>query len=115
MRGNPQVTKHAQISRRIADIIGSTDKEKDQTATLRIGCPVLFNALAFHDRLASAMVFDTPPPLAWQSVIRAEVTSPVDPATDAVVHLLGGVAAVTAEPLQSSHLRNQVNRPHSSL
>ena len=49
-----QVTKHARISRRIADIIASTDQEKDRAAALRIGCLVLFNALAFQDRLAVA-------------------------------------------------------------
>ncbi len=49
-----QVDKHARISRRIADIIASTDQEKDRAAALRIGCLVLFNALAFQDRLAAA-------------------------------------------------------------
>ena len=49
-----QVTRHARISRRIADIIASTDQEKDRSAALRIGCLVLFNALAFQDRLAAA-------------------------------------------------------------
>ena len=48
------VTDHARISRRIADIIASTDQEKDRAAALRIGCLVLFNALAFQDRLAEA-------------------------------------------------------------
>ena len=49
-----QVTRHARISRRIADIIASTDQEKDRAAALRIGCLVLFNALAFQDRLSAA-------------------------------------------------------------
>ena len=49
-----QITKHARISRRIADIIASTDQEKDRAAALRIGCLVLFNALAFQDRLSAA-------------------------------------------------------------
>ena len=49
-----QVTKHARISRRIADIIANTDQENDRAAALRIGCLVLFNALAFQDRLAAA-------------------------------------------------------------
>ncbi len=49
-----QLTGHARISRRIADIIASTDQEKDRAAALRIGCLVLFNALAFQDRLATA-------------------------------------------------------------
>ena len=49
-----QVTKHARISRRIADIIANTDQEKDRAAALRIGCLVLFNALAFQDRLSAA-------------------------------------------------------------
>ena len=49
-----QISRHARISRRIADIIASTDREKDRAAALRIGCLVLFNALAFQDRLAAA-------------------------------------------------------------
>ena len=49
-----QIAKHARTSRRIADIIASTDQEKDRAAALRIGCLVLFNALAFQDRLAAA-------------------------------------------------------------
>ena len=48
-----QLDGHARISRRIADIIAITDKEKDRAAALRIGCLVLFNALAFQDRLAA--------------------------------------------------------------
>ena len=48
-----QIAKHARISRRIADIIANTDQEKDRAAALRIGCLVIFNALAFQDRLAS--------------------------------------------------------------
>ena len=49
-----QAAKHARTSRRIADIIAKTDLEKDRAAALRIGCLVLFNALAFQDRLAAA-------------------------------------------------------------
>ena len=49
-----QISKHARIARNIADIIAKTDQEKDRAAALRIGCLVLFNALAFQDRLASA-------------------------------------------------------------
>ena len=45
--------RHARVSRRIADIIAKTDQETDRAAALRIGCLVLFNALAFQDRLAS--------------------------------------------------------------
>ena len=49
-----QLSRHARISRRVADIIANTDQEKDRAAALRIGCLVLFNALAFQDRLAAA-------------------------------------------------------------
>ncbi len=49
-----RVDRHARLARRIADIIAVTDQEKDRTAALRIGCLVLFNALAFQDRLAPA-------------------------------------------------------------
>ena len=48
-----KLTKHARISGRIADIIAKTDQEKDRAAALRIGCLVLFNAIAFQDRLAA--------------------------------------------------------------
>ena len=49
-----QISRHARISRRVADIIAETDQEKDRAAALRIGCLVLFNALAFQDRLSAA-------------------------------------------------------------
>ena len=48
-----EVAKHARMSRRIADIIAKTDQENNRAAALRIGCLVLFNALAFQDRLAA--------------------------------------------------------------
>ena len=49
-----QVAKHARLSNRITDVIASTDREKDRAAARRIGCLVLFNAIAFQDRLAAA-------------------------------------------------------------
>ncbi len=48
------VAAHARLARRIADIIAKTDQENDRAAALRIACLVLFNALAFQDRLATA-------------------------------------------------------------
>ena len=48
-----QVSQHARMSRRVADVIAKTDQEKNRAAALRIGCLVLFNALAFQDRLAA--------------------------------------------------------------
>ncbi len=48
-----EIGGHARTARRIADIIAQSDKEKDRAAALRIGCLVLFNALAFQDRLAT--------------------------------------------------------------
>ena len=48
------VAAHARLAGRIADIIAKADQEKDRAAALRIGCLVLFNALAFQDRLATA-------------------------------------------------------------
>ena len=44
--------QHERISVRIAEIIAEADKESDRLAALQIGCLVLFNALAFQDRLA---------------------------------------------------------------
>ena len=49
-----QVARHARTSRRITDVIASTDREKDRAAARRIGCLVLFNTIAFQDRLAVA-------------------------------------------------------------
>ena len=45
---------HARIARRVRDVIAQTDQENDRAKALRIGCLVVFNALAFHLRLASA-------------------------------------------------------------
>ena len=47
------VRQHQRLTRRISDIIAEADKESDRLAALRIGCLVLFNALAFQDRLAA--------------------------------------------------------------
>ena len=49
-----QVARHARLSQRVTDIIASTDRENDLAAARRIGCLVLFNAIAFQDRLAAA-------------------------------------------------------------
>lgn len=49
-----EVSRHARIGQRIADAIAESDKEKEQAAALRIGCLVLFNALAFEERLSAA-------------------------------------------------------------
>ena len=45
---------HARIAHRVAAVIARTDQEKNRTAALRIGSLVLFNALAFQDRLCAA-------------------------------------------------------------
>ncbi len=44
--------QHARIARLVADAIAETDDEKNRAAAQRIGCLVLFNALAFQERLA---------------------------------------------------------------
>ncbi len=46
------ISSHRRLSRRIAEIIARTDQENNRRAALRIGCLVLFNALAFQDRLS---------------------------------------------------------------
>ena len=51
-RAAAAIAKHARIALLVADLIARTDHEKDRAAALRIGCLVLFNALAFQDRLA---------------------------------------------------------------
>ena len=48
------VRQHQRLAERIADIIAKADKEKDRLAALHIGCLVLFNALAFQERLAES-------------------------------------------------------------
>ncbi len=52
-RAAERVAQHERISRRITDAIASTDRERDRAAARRIGCLVLFNAIAFQDRLAA--------------------------------------------------------------
>ena len=47
-----ELSRHARTARRVAEIIATTDKERDRAAAWRIGCLVLFNALSFQDRLA---------------------------------------------------------------
>ncbi|MCY3569579.1 MAG: hypothetical protein OXH38_13200 [Chloroflexi bacterium] len=47
-----ELRNHARVARLIADAIAETDDEKDKASAQRIGCLVLFNALAFQDRLA---------------------------------------------------------------
>ena len=46
------IAAHAAIAHSIADIIAETDRENDRRAALRIGCLVLFNAMAFQERLS---------------------------------------------------------------
>ena len=48
------ISRHASILRSVAEAVAKTDREKDRAAAVRIGCLALFNALAFHDRLAAA-------------------------------------------------------------
>jgi len=51
-RAAQSIAPQVRITRRIADIIAETDRENDRSAALRIACLVLFNALAFQDRLS---------------------------------------------------------------
>ena len=51
-RSAVKLATHARTARRVRDVIAQTDQEKDRAKALRIGCLVLFNALAFHLRLA---------------------------------------------------------------
>ncbi len=47
------ISGHARIARLVSEVIAKSDSEKDRAAALRIGSLVLFNALAFQDRLAA--------------------------------------------------------------
>ena len=47
-----QIDRHQRTAERIAQLIAQSDKEKDCQAAIRIACLILFNALAFQDRLA---------------------------------------------------------------
>ena len=51
-RAAQRVAGHERISHRITDAIANMDRERDRAAARRIGCLVLFNAIAFQDRLA---------------------------------------------------------------
>ena len=48
------ISWHARISRRVSEVIDQSDQERNRGAALRIASLVLFNALAFQDRLAEA-------------------------------------------------------------
>ena len=47
------ISGHARIARLVSEVIARSDSERDRAAALRIGSLVLFNALAFQDRLAA--------------------------------------------------------------
>ena len=47
------IAGHARIARLVSEVIAKSDSERDKAAALRIGSLVLFNALAFQDRLAA--------------------------------------------------------------
>ena len=47
------ISGHARIARLVSEVIAKSDSERDKAAALRIGSLVLFNALAFQDRLAA--------------------------------------------------------------
>ena len=47
------IAGHARIARLVSEVIAKSDSERDRAAALRIGALVLFNALAFQDRLAA--------------------------------------------------------------
>ena len=60
-----RIAGHARVSRRVSDLIAESDQEKERAAALRIGCLVLFNALAFQDRLAEVNEDVQTAPEAW--------------------------------------------------
>ena len=49
-----KLATHERTARRVRDVIAQTDQESDRPKALRIGCLVIFNALAFQLRLAAA-------------------------------------------------------------
>ena len=49
-----KLATHARTARRVGEAIAETDRETDRAKALRIGCLVIFNALAFQLRLAAA-------------------------------------------------------------
>ncbi len=48
-----KLATHERTARRVRDVIAQTDQESDRAKALRIGCLVIFNALAFQLRLAA--------------------------------------------------------------
>ena len=65
-----EISRHARVARRIADLIAITDREENRAKAILIGCLVLFNALAFQDRLAGSN--DNVPTVeeAWREGVR---------------------------------------------
>lgn len=53
------ILRHQRVASRIAAVIARTDQEPDRAPAVRIGCLMLFNAVAFQDRL-SAVREDVP-------------------------------------------------------
>ena len=49
-----KLSGYARLARLVREAVAETDRENDRAKALRIGCLVIFNALAFHLRLASA-------------------------------------------------------------
>ena len=110
-----RIATHARISRLVAEIIAQSDQENDRKAALRIGCLVLFNALAFHDRLAA--VNETVPTVlecaqkqtrdsrlvglnrAWRQICE---TIDYVPVFDLAVNILGRVD-ISAQPDKGRH------------
>ncbi len=70
---------HARVARLVAEIVAETDNEKEREAGKRIGCLVLFNALAFHRRLA--LVRDDIPAV---EEVAANGVKPLQEAWDAI-------------------------------
>ena len=52
-KASGQIRGHARVSSQIAGIIAESDNEKDRLAALKIGCLVVFNAVAFQERLSA--------------------------------------------------------------
>ncbi|MXZ91483.1 MAG: hypothetical protein F4W95_14880 [Chloroflexi bacterium] len=49
-----KLATHARTAHRVRSVVAQTDQENDRAKALRIGCLVVFNALAFHLRLAES-------------------------------------------------------------
>ena len=99
-----ELGRHVRSARLVADMIARTDQEKDHEAAVRIGCLVLFNAIAFQDRLAAAIA-DVP-------TVRESLRQDVPGLRDAWRRICGEIDYVPVFELAIDILEVLADGPH---